>query len=916
MQLRDGDALVIGRDAELTVLDGFLAPDRPQWALVLTGEPGIGKTTLWEAGIEAARAKGLQVLSSRPSGAETELSYAALGDLLDGTDLRALPELPAPQVRELEIALLRADPEGSFPQPRAVAVGLWNALRAIADSRQIVIAIDDVQWLDRASSDALSFVARRLETDRVAFLLTRRGGSPSVLEQAVNRDRLDWLALDALSLGATRRLLVERLGLSVPRHVLRRIFETTLGNPLFALEIGRMLVEQGVPDIGDEIPLPDSVENVLGNRVARLPAPVRRLLLAVALSGDLRASELADLAESGVIDDAFDAGVLILDGDRVRASHPLLAAAARKSSKSRARRELHLQLAGVVADQQLRARHIALATTQPDEHVATVVSAAAAGASHRGARQEAVELGEHALRLTPSDSAERGERLLALAEYLPLTGEKDRASDLLLPALDLLPAGPARARALIMLVTGVVTSGDDIERYFERALDESRNDPALHATLLANRASNEGILRVTRIAEAEALAERALPLARRAGRNVEQVGQEALTWMRVLRGLPIDDLLKRHEEVSDAASFINASPERPAAQRLAWRGGIASARGLLTRLLSLADDRAESVSYAVLRLHLCELELRAGELEAAARLLQEWSESSEGDLITSSPYQRCMALLAAERGEPSDAERHAAEVLVLTDETGNNWDRLEALRARGIAFLLAHEPARAAETLRIVWEHTEREGVEEPGAFPVAPELVEALVELGEMEEAGAVIGRLRKLAEEQQHPWGLATVRRCDALMRLASPDYDEDAAARLADAASEYGKLGLRFDRSRSLLSLGRAQRRLRKWAAARTSLEEAAAGFEEIGAPGWADQARSELTRVGARRAVRAGELTPAEQGVVELAAEGFANKEIAARLFISVGTVEVHLSHAYAKLDVRSRSQLAGRLSTKE
>jgi DNA-binding CsgD family transcriptional regulator len=199
-----------------------------------------------------------------------------------------------------------------------------------------------------------------------------------------------------------------------------------------------------------------------------------------------------------------------------------------------------------------------------------------------------------------------------------------------------------------------------------------------------------------------------------------------------------------------------------------------------------------------------------------------------------------------------------------------------------------------------------REGIDEPGAFPVAPELVGALAELGELTEAQAVAGRLRELAEEQEHPWGLAAARRCAALLRL--PD-DADA---LAEAAGDYERLGLRGDAAHTLLALGRGLRRHRKWGVARDALERAAAAFDALDSPGWAEEARSELARVGARRPTPSGELTPAERRVVELAADGSSNKEIALALFVSVRTVEAHLSHAYAKLGVRSRGQLASRL----
>ncbi len=197
--------------------------------------------------------------------------------------------------------------------------------------------------------------------------------------------------------------------------------------------------------------------------------------------------------------------------------------------------------------------------------------------------------------------------------------------------------------------------------------------------------------------------------------------------------------------------------------------------------------------------------------------------------------------------------------------------------------------------------------------FPVAPELVEALAELGDLDGAGAVAGRLRRLAREQEHPWGLVSAGRCDAALRLAA-GRDDSAAAGLAQAADAHGRLGLRFDRARALLLLGRSERRSRRWGSARSALEQAGAAFDELGSPGWAEQARSDLARVGARRPARAGTLTPAEERTVRLAAGGLSNKEIALDLYVTVRTVEEHLRHAYAKLGVRSRTQLAARLAT--
>jgi DNA-binding NarL/FixJ family response regulator len=486
---------------------------------------------------------------------------------------------------------------------------------------------------------------------------------------------------------------------------------------------------------------------------------------------------------------------------------------------------------------------------------------------------------------------------------------------MLTPELESLPAGAMRARARLLLSEGAgPRSLDELDHHLELALADCGDDPALRAYVLARKSANAAAGAVSRIAEAEAWAVEALRAAADAGRDVERFALYALAWSRALRGRSIDDLCERSQAACDPSSYIAGSPERVAGQRLVWRGELEQARELLTQLLAIADERGEAPSYAMQRLHVCELELRAGEWEAAARLLDEWAESSDRELMFRPMYERCRALLAAGRGLPIEAQQWATDAIARGDATGSRWDRLEALRARGIAALQEHEPESAAESLRAVWEHTKREGIREPGAFPVAPELVDALVALGDHDEARAVSDLLHELAEEQRHPWGLATARRCAAVVQLYSDADDQEAAAALQHSAGDYGRLGLRFDRARSLLSLGRAQRRARQWGAARTALQDALFAFEEIGSFGWAGQARSELDRVGARRPRPSGELTPSERRVAELAASGRSNKQIAQELHVTVHTVEAHLSHAYAKLGVHSRGQLAARLSS--
>jgi DNA-binding CsgD family transcriptional regulator len=614
------------------------------------------------------------------------------------------------------------------------------------------------------------------------------------------------------------------------------------------------------------------------------------------------------------LDDAVDAGVLVVDGDRVRPSHPLVAAAAVKRSRARDRRELHTALAESTADNELRVLHLALATELPDSELASRVAAAAREASARGrAAADAVVLGEHALRLTPADAPERIERVFELGRYLEVAGERQRMTDLIDPELESLPAGPLRVKAHLLLAGGTVADNDEIQAHLEAALAAAGTVARARAPVLAEMAENVAAVRVERVQEAEGWALEALRASRRAGPDAERVALYALAWTRSMSGNPIDDLCERFRGASDDAFYIAQSPERIAGQRLVWRGEIGPAREALTRLMVMADERGEPSSYALQRLHLCELELRTGGWDEAERLLEEWAEFSERELLLWPMYERCRALLAAGRGDVGEAERWATEAIALAERTGNRWDMLEALRARGVAALLSHDAARAADSLRTVWARAEREGVDDPGTYPVAPDLVEALVEAGDLGEARAVTGRLAALSEQQEHPWGLAGARRCAALVRLAGA-YDERPAEELRVAAAAYGALGLPFERARSLLALGRAQRRAKKWGMARESLTRSAAAFDRLGSPGWADDARSELQRVGARRASPAGELTPAERRVAELAADGLANKEIAQALVVTVNTVEFHLRNVYAKLGVRSRARLAALLVT--
>ena len=334
-------------------------------------------------------------------------------------------------------------------------------------------------------------------------------------------------------------------------------------------------------------------------------------------------------------------------------------------------------------------------------------------------------------------------------------------------------------------------------------------------------------------------------------------------------------------------------------------------------MLTAFRDRVEewAEAYALARLHLCELELRAGRWSEVERMLDEWGDSTDSaDLLNWPMYERCRALLAAGRGDVEEARRWAGRAVALADSTGVRWDWLEATRAFGLAALLDKDLPEAVQRLSAVWDHTQREGVLDPGAFPAGPDLVEALVEIGSYDAARGVVEVLAEIARSQDHPWARVGAERGTAMVAIHADSYTDAAGEALEAAAAAYGALGLAFDEARTLLALGRAQRRAKKWGAARDVLERAVAAFEAIGSPGWAEDARAELERVGARRPAPGGGLTTTERRVADLAVDGLANKEIARTLVVTVNTGRVpppqHLRQARHPLPRAARVPAAG------
>ncbi len=423
---------IVGREEELGVLSAFL--DRAaegSAALVLEGEAGIGKSTLWLAGVTAARERGLRVLSSRPAEAERGLAHVGLGDVFDDVLDEVLPALPRPRRRALEVALL-IEEAGHGSDPRTLAVAVRSALEILAANGPVVLAVDDVQWLDPSSSGALAFALRRIQRHRVLLLLARRLGESverSELERAIGTGRVERLQVGPLSLGAIQRLLQERLGRTLARPTLLRVHETSGGNPFYALELARTLAANVDPT--QPLPVPETLEELVRARLDGLPDTTRIGLALISALGDAPPEILgAGGTAEEVLEPAFAAHVLEhADNGALRFSHPLLGSVVYQGLPARERRLTHRALADLLQDPVGRARHLALSTVEPDAAAAAAIEHAAALVKDRGAPIVAAELGEHALRLTPPDGREdRHRRAIATARAHLAEGGAPRRS--------------------------------------------------------------------------------------------------------------------------------------------------------------------------------------------------------------------------------------------------------------------------------------------------------------------------------------------------------------------------------------------------------------------------------------------------------------------------------------------------------
>jgi DNA-binding CsgD family transcriptional regulator len=916
---------VVARERELSLAEEFLYSARESLTvLVLEGEPGIGKTTVWRESVRLADSHGFRTLACRPARAEAKLSFSALTDLFGTLADETFDALPPARRQALEVALLRADAGESVVDRRAVAAAVTTALRELASERPLLIAVDDVQWLDPTSAATLAFALRRMGPERVGLLVARRTSEvpPFDLDDLVEPERLIKMTVGPLNLAGLHHLLKERLGDAVPRSTLVRIHDASGGNPLFAIEVGRVLAETGTPPAGEPLPIPSDVRELVRRRVGRLTADTREVLLAAASLARPREDIIRAVVGRPVVTDLEPAEreqVAALERAEVVFAHPLFAGAIYRTATSRERRDMHRRLAQVLDDSEERGRHLALAADGPDEETAAIVHSAAANAAARGAPIAAAELTQLSLTLTEPRSALEPVRTLDAARYLHVAGETERARELLEAAVS------ERAWPPMLQAKGL-----DVLADFMSFTDPPRAVAAFGEDILATAESDEeravGHLAISYasmqfdVAHAVEHADAALAVFE--GRLGERVDAEQLAsalMVRVRAGAVLGEGLDR--DLLDRAIALEAGfppdfmpTERPSAVAgfwYRWVDDLASSRQLLGELLERAISGGHETTRAVALCHLALNECLAGDL-GTAHEHAEMAMSIAEDLDVPQLWVlagHALALTQANLGAADEARDTCEKLRPIATESGGGTIDIEA--TLGLVELSVGDIAAANRNLLAALEVYDRVGFGEPGQFRFHADAGEAAVAAGNLETAEAIADLLERHGARTGHHWSLATGARVRALLAGAHGDVDEALSA-CERALYHHDLLPMPLERARTLLVKGMLERRARRRGRAKETFEQARAVFAHSGARLWADRAAAELDRLGLRRS-SGDELTEAEQRVAELAAKGLTNREVAATLHLSPKTVGANLSRVYRKLGIRSRAELGARMS---
>ena len=897
-----------GRLSECAVLDGLLDAVRrgDSQALVVRGDPGVGKTALLEYLTE--QASDCRVLRAAGVQSEMELAFAALHQLL-APMLDRLDRLPAPQRDALRTAFgLGA---GAAPDRFLVALAVLSLLSEVAEERPLVCVVDDEQWLDRASARALAFAARRVDAESVGLVFASRGPDAALAE-------LPELVVGGLREADGRELLASVLTAPLDARIRDQIVSETRGNPLALLELPRGLTPAelaggfGLPSTAS---LSTSIEDSFGRRLNALPADTRRLLALAAADpvGDptlvWRAAERLAI-EPRAAGPAVEAG-LVEFGAQVRFRHPLVRSAAYRSTSPEERHVAHAALAEVTdpqIDPDRRAWHQAQATAGPDEQVAEELERSADRAQSRGGLAAAAAFLERSVTLT-LDPVRRAQRALAAAQAEHRAGAADTALGLLATA----EAGPldelARARVdmLRAQIAYVSRRGGNAPELLLRAA--KRLEPldvglarqtyldALSAGIFAGRVP--GAITSVDVAKAALVAPPPTGSPCATDLLLEGVAREFTEGYAAAA-----PTLKR--ALSAFRDGQLSSEEQLHWTFLAWR----------TACLLWDDESIDVLAVAHVKLArevgaLTELPLAltgciyadtfAGELGRASALVGELRSISEVIGIDPPPYGP--VFLAAWQGRDIEASRLIETTM---NEVGARDETLGLSAAQWASAVLFNGLGRYEEALAAAERSSERpedSGFHEWGVV----ERIEAAVRSGQPERAPDLVRRLANTTRISGTDWGLGIEARCRALV-----SEGEIADGLYREAIDRLARTRVRGELARAHLLYGEWLRRERRRVDAREQLRTAHEMLEAMGAEAFADRARRELGATGetvCKRTVQTrDELTAQEAQIARLACDGLSNPEIGTRLFISPRTVKYHLRKVFTKLDISSRHEL--------
>jgi DNA-binding CsgD family transcriptional regulator len=906
------------RPREATAVGEFLtsASSAPS-AFVIEGEAGIGKTTLWSFALQQAHHLGFQVLSAHASGTESVLAYSSLADLLTDVNPISWADLPGPQRVAIDELLLRGH-AGSATDQRAVAAAFLSVVERLTDDGPVLLAIDDMQWLDPSSMHVIGFAARRF-SGPVGFVGTSRTGTDGVATtdwlQLPRPDMITRIHLPPLSVGALHSVVTKHLGRSFPRPALVRIHEASGGNPFYAIELGRTLDER-MPE--GEISLPRSLAALVRARIGALRPDVHDALLAASCLSAPTVEVISTATETNpdrlvdLLEDAEEKGIVAIDGNRVRFTHPLLARGVYTDAAEARRRTMHRRLATILDEPELRARHLALASTENDGVTLTALDDAAESALRRGAPAAAADL----LNLAIGLGGDTPERRIRLATCYFDAADPGPIGPLLEETVTGMSPGRLRADALFTLARVRLHADGYLEAagLLQRALDEPGIDLARRVQMLCLSAYalfNIGQPEAGGLKAQEAVA------------DAELLGQPDLlsqalavrVMLGFLRGDGVDQVsLRRAVELEDPAKRAPMAirPTLINALLLDWTGQLERAYREMRAIQRRCFEEGEEGDLILVVFYIGLNTIWRGDF-AEANLIAEDAMERALQLGADVPLFAALILRAwldIFAGHEVQARQAIADALAASERSGSR--RLAEWVITGLGFLEVslgnwRDALDALQPL-LATHHAVPDSTEIVAASFI-PDAVEAYVEVGRMDEADALAETLQRNGRRLDRAWMLAVGARCRAMVLAARGDVE--AAAQTAQRAmAEHDRLAMPFERARTQLLLGQLQHRLRDTDATAT-LREALTVFDHLDTPLWADRARAELART-AGRSHASDKLTPAEQRVAELAASGMTNRGVAALLFISPKTVEATLARVYHKLGIRSRAELGRRM----